>query len=142
AENSVIKDFQISIAEKPGYDVYGQRLSMDITESVSCPVCTRQVAVTRFAPHLEKCMGLKTSRVARIKKYFMLNYLIRHDGLSLSQKNADDGDDVQEDDDYDSLEQMDQDDTYSERKSKINNNTNRRRKKKDEDNSNQSQAIE
>ncbi|EPZ31470.1 hypothetical protein O9G_002939 [Rozella allomycis CSF55] len=134
-EKNLTCDKYIVAENSPGYDVYGQRLSMDITESVSCPVCTRQVAVTRFAPHLEKCMGLKTSRVARIKK---------PDGLSLSQKNADDGDDVHEDEDYDSLEQMDQDDTYSERKKKDQkkNNTNRRRKKKDEDISSQSQAIE
>ena len=63
--------------ERSGFDIHGFKLGADVSESAMCPVCTRPVVVTRFAPHLEKCMGLKTSRSVRIKKYTSIDKLIQ-----------------------------------------------------------------
>lgn len=44
----------------PDIDVFGTnctKIQMDVT----CPKCDRSVAASRFAPHLEKCMGEKTA---------------------------------------------------------------------------------
>lgn len=46
-----------SIVNQPDIDVFGansNKIAMDCT----CPKCERAVAASRFAPHLEKCMGM------------------------------------------------------------------------------------
>ncbi|XP_030570212.1 SAGA-associated factor 11 homolog [Drosophila novamexicana] len=53
------------ICEMPNLDIFGistAKKPMDCT----CPNCDRLVAATRFAPHLEKCMGMGriSSRIA------------------------------------------------------------------------------
>ncbi|XP_055903080.1 SAGA-associated factor 11 homolog [Eupeodes corollae] len=58
-------DASYKMVETPNYDVFGMskaRKPMDC----NCPNCDRLVAAIRFAPHLEKCMGMgrKTSRTA------------------------------------------------------------------------------
>ncbi|XP_067930469.1 ataxin-7-like protein 3 [Watersipora subatra] len=53
------------IVDVPGLDIFGQELKKSTLECV-CPSCDRLMAASRFAPHLEKCMGMGrcSSRVA------------------------------------------------------------------------------
>jgi SAGA-associated factor 11 len=48
-----------------GVDVFGQPPTKKQFECV-CPNCQRNMAASRFAPHLEKCMGMgrNSSRIA------------------------------------------------------------------------------
>lgn len=56
------------VATKQGYDIYGLKIDNHDAngELVECAICKKTVAASRFAPHLEKCMGL--GRTARIKR--------------------------------------------------------------------------
>merc|ERR1712066_826544 len=51
-----------AIEEKFGYDVFGNvtqgKGTLKITCECKCPQCHRSIVATRFAPHLEKCMGM------------------------------------------------------------------------------------
>lgn len=52
---------------KPIYsnaDIWGNIPPKEPKYLVECQICRRQVAVSRFAPHLDKCMGLGTVRGA------------------------------------------------------------------------------
>lgn len=53
------------IIDKKGYDIFGQ-LPMKKQHECVCPNCGRNLAASRFAPHLEKCMGMgrNSSRIA------------------------------------------------------------------------------
>lgn len=53
------------IVDLPDVDVFGSSNSKKAIEC-TCPNCNRQVAASRFAPHLEKCMGMgrNSSRIA------------------------------------------------------------------------------
>ncbi len=55
---------------RQGVDIYGQKIDNHDAngELVECPVCKKSVAASRFAPHLEKCIGM--GRSARPKRYF------------------------------------------------------------------------
>jgi hypothetical protein len=44
--------------ERNGLDIYGNKNDFDSGQSFSCCNCGRLVAPSRFAPHLEKCMGM------------------------------------------------------------------------------------
>eukprot|EP01135_Chromosphaera_perkinsii_P001617 Nk52_evm87s207 gene=Nk52_evmTU87s207 len=62
------------IKEIPGLDIFGQKRKA-ASESFLCINCGRSVNSTRFAPHLEKCMGMgrnssriASKRIATIKK--------------------------------------------------------------------------
>jgi len=61
-------DSVLDFVDKPGSDVFGQLTSAQRSsnESFDCPHCSRPVIASRFAPHLEKCMGLgrNSSRIA------------------------------------------------------------------------------
>jgi len=59
-------DDEHAIIDKDGCDIFGQPKEVKV-EDIDCPECHRYVAATRFAPHLEKCMGMgrNSSRVAR-----------------------------------------------------------------------------
>lgn len=48
-----------------GYDTFGSTTSKEIHECI-CPICERTVGAIRFAPHLEKCLGMGrvSSRIA------------------------------------------------------------------------------
>jgi SAGA-associated factor 11 len=51
---------QYTIVDAPDVDVFGSsntKKAIDCT----CPNCDRLVACSRFAPHLEKCMGKNTN---------------------------------------------------------------------------------
>ena len=45
-----------TIVEKPDVDIFGSSI-IKKTVDCTCPNCERLVAASRFAPHLEKCMG-------------------------------------------------------------------------------------
>lgn len=53
---------------KHGYDIYGQKIDNGDAngEVVECTLCRKHVGAAKFAPHLEKCMGL--GRAGRIKR--------------------------------------------------------------------------
>ncbi|XP_036325865.1 SAGA-associated factor 11 homolog [Rhagoletis pomonella] len=58
-------DASYRIVDMPNYDIFGissVKKLMDCT----CPNCDRPVSASRFAPHLEKCMGMgrNSSRIA------------------------------------------------------------------------------
>lgn len=56
---------QYEIVDERGLDVFGQHPSKKQFECI-CPNCQRNMAASRFAPHLEKCMGMgrNSSRIA------------------------------------------------------------------------------
>mmetsp|Transcript_1190 Transcript_1190/g.4203 ORF Transcript_1190/g.4203 Transcript_1190/m.4203 type:complete len:278 (+) Transcript_1190:190-1023(+) len=45
-------------------DLYGQKMTGVGNEQIDCPNCKRKVVASRYAPHLEKCMG-KSRRTRR-----------------------------------------------------------------------------
>ncbi|KAJ1928016.1 Ataxin-7-like protein 3 [Tieghemiomyces parasiticus] len=48
---------------KPGLDIFGNDPSkIPATETYLCTSCQRQYPAARYAPHLEKCMGLSSRR--------------------------------------------------------------------------------
>uniref|UniRef100_A0A7S2WKT2 SAGA-associated factor 11 n=1 Tax=Eucampia antarctica TaxID=49252 RepID=A0A7S2WKT2_9STRA len=44
------------------YDIWGRIPSKEPKTTVKCKKCGKNVSAIRFAPHLDKCMGLGTSR--------------------------------------------------------------------------------
>ncbi|CAO3632157.1 unnamed protein product [Mucor hiemalis] len=53
--------------KRPGYDVWGKSYTVNNLPSYNCVNCQKTIASTRYAPHLEKCLGLagrQSSRVA------------------------------------------------------------------------------
>ncbi|KAJ2953445.1 hypothetical protein O0L34_g1039 [Tuta absoluta] len=54
------------IVNSPDCDVFGSVTKKTPDTNCSCPNCDRPVSATRFAPHLEKCMGMgrNSSRIA------------------------------------------------------------------------------
>jgi len=54
------------IIDVPGLDIFGQSLYKKPNFECECPKCKRTLAAARFAPHLEKCMGMgrNSSRIA------------------------------------------------------------------------------
>lgn len=57
---------KFKIVEDPGLDVFGQPPVIKKFQDCVCPSCNRGLAASRFAPHLEKCMGMgrNSSRIA------------------------------------------------------------------------------
>lgn len=49
---------QFLLVNAPDVDVFGSSKSAKINMDCTCPKCEKLVNTTRFAPHLEKCMGL------------------------------------------------------------------------------------
>ncbi|XP_048765349.1 ataxin-7-like protein 3 [Ostrea edulis] len=60
------------LVDRPGVDVFGQVPTKKQFECV-CPNCQRNLAASRFAPHLEKCMGMgrNSSRIANRRQAAM-----------------------------------------------------------------------
>ena len=65
------------VVNKVGLDIYGQKIDNHDAngELVECPVCKKSVAASRFAPHLEKCLGI--GRTGRSKR--CLSQLLQKD---------------------------------------------------------------
>ncbi|NWR58531.1 AT7L3 protein, partial [Bucorvus abyssinicus] len=59
-----MKDFEI--VDQPGVDIFGQVYNQWKNKECVCPNCSRSIAASRFAPHLEKCLGMgrNSSRIA------------------------------------------------------------------------------
>uniref|UniRef100_A0A087XIL4 Ataxin-7-like protein 3 n=1 Tax=Poecilia formosa TaxID=48698 RepID=A0A087XIL4_POEFO len=59
-----MRDFEI--VDQPGLDVFGQVYNQWKNKECVCPNCNRSIAASRFAPHLEKCLGMgrNSSRIA------------------------------------------------------------------------------
>jgi len=57
---------EFRIIDAPNYDIFGQPLTKKYNFECQCPRCHRTLAAARFAPHLEKCMGMgrNSSRIA------------------------------------------------------------------------------
>lgn len=64
-------DEMYKIKDGVGLDVFGQPLSKKKQYNCICPNCNRNLAASRLAPHLEKCMGMGrlSARVAGNKQY-------------------------------------------------------------------------
>ena len=69
-----------------GLDVFGHVLSTKKQYDCVCPSCQRSLAAARFAPHLEKCMGMGAS-VTRIPRRSRYNSLTL--ALTLASSRAD-----------------------------------------------------
>lgn len=54
------------IIDQPGVDIFGQVYNQWKNKECECPNCKRLIAASRFAPHLEKCLGMgrNSSRIA------------------------------------------------------------------------------
>ncbi|XP_074601691.1 SAGA associated factor 11kDa [Brevipalpus obovatus] len=66
-ETSPEEDQKYAIIDEKGLDVFGQaHTQMKKQYECICPNCQRSLAASRFAPHLEKCMGMgrNSSRIA------------------------------------------------------------------------------
>ena len=61
----LINPLPTEVIDSEGLDVFGQTPLKKPVECV-CPNCQRNMAASRFAPHLEKCMGMgrNSSRIA------------------------------------------------------------------------------
>ena len=57
------------IVDKTDVDVYGERPPVEPPDMLECAHCQRQVHPLRFAPHLDKCMGVGGRRVQRSVSY-------------------------------------------------------------------------
>ncbi|XP_058808538.1 ataxin-7-like protein 3 [Phymastichus coffea] len=64
-EEGIPDDESYAIVDSPGLDVFGQH-PIKKSQECNCPNCERGVAASRFATHLEKCMGMgrNSSRIA------------------------------------------------------------------------------
>lgn len=57
----------LSLVTRPGADIFGNCYAANNLPSYECVNCHKMVAAGRYAPHLEKCLGLagrQSSRVA------------------------------------------------------------------------------
>ena len=58
------------IKSEKGRDVFGQLPSTKKQIDCVCPNCDRSMAAARFAPHLEKCLGMDTSGTRMTSRRF------------------------------------------------------------------------
>lgn len=54
------------IVKRPGYDVWGKSYTVNNLPSYDCVNCQKTIASTRYAPHLEKCLGLSGRQSSRV----------------------------------------------------------------------------
>lgn len=89
-----LKQFQI--VNKKGLDVFGQSPSNKKQIECSCPNCHRNLAASRFAPHLEKCMGMGriSSRIASRRIASSGNQCIKKESDRDSNDSDEDGDTI------------------------------------------------
>ncbi|ESN98951.1 hypothetical protein HELRODRAFT_66532, partial [Helobdella robusta] len=75
-----------------GVDVFGQTFSAKKQYDCICPNCHRNLAASRFAPHLEKCMGMGGC-VSRISsRRFRTNHSVKKESEVESDDNSADND--------------------------------------------------
>lgn len=54
------------IVKRSGYDVWGKSYTVNNLPSYECVNCQKTIASTRYAPHLEKCLGLSGRQSSRV----------------------------------------------------------------------------
>ncbi|NXS83684.1 AT7L3 protein, partial [Erpornis zantholeuca] len=86
-----MKDFEI--VDQPGVDIFGQVYNQWKNKECVCPNCSRSIAASRFAPHLEKCLGMgrNSSRIANRRTASSNN-------LNKSESDQEDNDDINDND--------------------------------------------
>ncbi|XP_055050388.2 ataxin-7-like protein 3 isoform X1 [Misgurnus anguillicaudatus] len=96
-----MKDFEI--VDQPGVDIFGQVFNQWKNKECVCPNCNRSIAASRFAPHLEKCLGMgrNSSRIAnrrsaRTEERAVIIASSNH--ASKSESDQEDNDDVNDND--------------------------------------------
>lgn len=57
-----------TVVDVPGLDVFGNKPEKGALEFATCSNCGRSVNVLRFAPHMEKCMGMGRSAARRQRR--------------------------------------------------------------------------
>ncbi|KAI7898314.1 uncharacterized protein BX663DRAFT_525396 [Cokeromyces recurvatus] len=60
-QNSICQICQTKF-RKPGFDIWGNSYTLNNLPSYECVNCQKMIAASRYAPHLEKCLGLSGSR--------------------------------------------------------------------------------
>ncbi|KAF4804472.1 ataxin 7 like 3 [Turdus rufiventris] len=107
-----MKDFEI--VDQPGVDIFGQVYNQWKNKECVCPNCSRSIAASRFAPHLEKCLGMgrNSSRIANRR-------IASSNNLNKSESDQEDNDDIN-----------DNDWSYGSEKKGTNNSESRKTKKK------------
>ncbi|KAG1960399.1 ataxin-7-like protein 3 isoform b [Pimephales promelas] len=86
-----MKDFEI--VDQPGVDIFGQVYNQWKNKECVCPNCSRSIAASRFAPHLEKCLGMgrNSSRIANRR-------IASGNNTNKSESDQEDNDDVNDND--------------------------------------------
>ncbi|XP_051522741.1 ataxin-7-like protein 3 isoform X2 [Myxocyprinus asiaticus] len=86
-----LKDFEI--VDQPGVDIFGQVYNQWKNKECVCPNCSRSIAASRFAPHLEKCLGMgrNSSRIANRR-------IASGNNTNKSESDQEDNDDVNDND--------------------------------------------
>ncbi|KAM9457773.1 ataxin-7-like protein 3 [Clarias gariepinus] len=86
-----MKDFEI--VDQPGLDIFGQVYNQWKNKECVCPNCNRSIAASRFAPHLEKCLGMgrNSSRIASRR-------IASSNNTSKSESDQEDNDDINDND--------------------------------------------
>ncbi|XP_020560756.1 ataxin-7-like protein 3 isoform X3 [Oryzias latipes] len=86
-----MKEFEI--VDQPGVDIFGQVYNQWKNKECECPNCKRLIAASRFAPHLEKCLGMgrNSSRIANRR-------LASNNNTSKSESDQEDNDDLNDND--------------------------------------------
>ncbi len=59
-KEAIIMENQPQEQQPPGVDIWGRIPLKEPKHPVECALCGRHLSTTRFASHLEKCMGLST----------------------------------------------------------------------------------
>ncbi|XP_056153051.1 ataxin-7-like protein 3 isoform X1 [Lampris incognitus] len=87
-----MRDFEI--VDQPGVDVFGQVYNQWKNKECVCPNCSRSIAASRFAPHLEKCLGMgrNSSRIANRR------IVTGNNTNNKSESDQEDNDDVNDND--------------------------------------------
>ncbi|KAM6174922.1 ataxin-7-like protein 3 isoform 2-T2 [Erethizon dorsatum] len=86
-----MKDFEI--VDQPGLDIFGQVFNQWKSKECVCPNCSRSIAASRFAPHLEKCLGMgrNSSRIANRR-------IANSNNMNKSESDQEDNDDINDND--------------------------------------------
>uniref|UniRef100_A0A8C0GBZ2 Ataxin 7 like 3 n=1 Tax=Chelonoidis abingdonii TaxID=106734 RepID=A0A8C0GBZ2_CHEAB len=77
----------------PGVDIFGQVYNQWKNKECVCPNCSRSIAASRFAPHLEKCLGMgrNSSRIANRR-------IASSNNMNKSESDQEDNDDINDND--------------------------------------------
>ncbi|KPP71371.1 ataxin-7-like protein 3-like, partial [Scleropages formosus] len=86
-----MKDFEI--VDQPGVDIFGEVYNQWKNKECVCPNCSRSIAASRFAPHLEKCLGMgrNSSRIANRR-------IASSNNVNKSESDQEDNDDLNDND--------------------------------------------